>query len=476
MSEARTSGQAGAPPVTEASGAADPGQMFAAALQNHRQRRMAEAEGLYRQVLAVDPNHVDALHMLGVLAYQAGRPEAAVDLIGRAIGLYGENASFHNNIGEALRYLGRLDEAGAHFTKATELDPSAAESHMNLGNVLKQQGHLEQAIERYRRALELKPDYAEAHLNLGVARMAQGKEEEAADHYGHALGINPRFPEALMNLAIVLQHRGEFEDAVAHYRRALDLRPQSAAAHFNLGNALLERGNLNEALARYQHALATAAGAAPPTRALAPGESIPPAGGEPLARALSGRRAVLHESRPGQLLAHAGAGLAHAVRGGAETGKSNRAFALRATGAHRHQPMDRWRPQPPDRHVAGGRRGVGSDRRDPLARGQEFARLRQFSHQSVAARRGERAERGRRERARACGDRRQPLTFLPRHRNRSCRDFISGQRPLGDGLQGLALGESRAESLQVALARDPRRAAGRFARHLLLRGNRLPAR
>ena len=274
MDEARTSGEAAAQPVAEARPAADPAQMFAAALQSHRQRRMAEAEGLYRQVLAVDPNHVDALHMLGVLAYQAGRPEAAVDLIGRAIALYGENASFHNNIGEALRYLGRLDEAIAHFTKSTELDPSAAEGHMNLGNALKQQGHLGQAIERYRRALELKPDYAEAHLNLGVAVMEQGKEGEAADHYRHALEVNPRFPEALMNLAIVLQHRGEFAEAVAHYRRALELRPRYPAADFNLGNALLERGNLNEALARYQHALAITAGAAPPTRALAPIESV----------------------------------------------------------------------------------------------------------------------------------------------------------------------------------------------------------
>jgi tetratricopeptide (TPR) repeat protein len=273
MDEVQTSGAGAAQPVTQAP-PGDPAQMFAAALQNHRQRRMAEAEGLYRQVLAVDPNHVDALHMLGVLAYQAGRPEAAVDLIGRAIGLYGENASFHNNIGEALRYLGRLDEASAHFTKATELDPSAAESHMNLGNVLKQQGRLGEAIERYRRALELKPDYAEAHLNLGVALKEQGQEQEAEDHYRHALGVNPRFPEALMNLAIVLQHRGEFEEAVAHYRRALELRPQYGAAHFNLGNALLERGNLNEALARYQHALAVTAGAAPPTRALVPIESI----------------------------------------------------------------------------------------------------------------------------------------------------------------------------------------------------------
>src|SRR5262249_51408197 len=50
--------------------------------------------------------------------------------------------------------------------------------------------------------------------------------------------------------------------------------PNYAVAHFNLGNALLERGNLNEALARYQHALAITSSAAPPTRALAPIESV----------------------------------------------------------------------------------------------------------------------------------------------------------------------------------------------------------
>lgn len=277
MDEAHPSGEAAAQPAAESAPGLAPtnlAQTFAAALQHHRQRRMAEAEDLYRQVLAVDPNHVDALHMLGVLAYQAGRAEAAVDLIGRAIALNGTNPSFHNNMGEALRYLGRLDEAVAHLTKATELDPDAAEGHMNLGNGFKQQGQLERAIICYRRALELRPDYAEAHMNLGVALMEQDKSNEAAAHYRKALAANPNFPEALMNLAIVLQHRGDFAQAVAHYRRALELRPHYAVAHFNLGNALLERGNLGEALARYQHALALTAGAAPPTGPLAPIESV----------------------------------------------------------------------------------------------------------------------------------------------------------------------------------------------------------
>ena len=277
MDEAPTGGptpaQAWAEPPSGAY-AAGLAQMFQSALQNHRQRRMAEAEDLYRQVLAVDPNHVDALHMLGVLAYQSGKAEAAVDLIGRAIAINGANASFHNNMGEALRYLGRLDEAVGHFSKATELDPDGAEGHMNLGNAFKQQGQPERAIICYRRALELRPDYPEAHVNLGVSLMEQGKSNEAAIHYRKALSINPNFPEALMNLAIVLQHRGNFAQAVAHYRRALELRPHYAVAHFNLGNALLERGNLSEALARYQHALALTAGTPLPTGPLAPSESV----------------------------------------------------------------------------------------------------------------------------------------------------------------------------------------------------------
>jgi len=102
MDEASTGGltpaQAWAEPPSGADAAAL-AQTFESALQHHRQRRMAEAEDLYRQVLAVDPNHVDALHMLGVLAYQSGKAEAAVDLIGRAIAVNGANPSFHNNMG-----------------------------------------------------------------------------------------------------------------------------------------------------------------------------------------------------------------------------------------------------------------------------------------------------------------------------------------------------------------------------------------
>src|SRR5262249_61221522 len=104
MNDTETGGAAPAP-LWDAPVGADPAHIaktFAEALQNHRQHRMAEAEDLYRQVLALDPNHVDALHMLGVLAYQAGKPEPAVDLIGRAIALNGTRSE-ERRVGEEGR-------------------------------------------------------------------------------------------------------------------------------------------------------------------------------------------------------------------------------------------------------------------------------------------------------------------------------------------------------------------------------------
>ena len=72
----------------------------------------------------------------------------------------------HNNLGNALKDQGKLDEAVACYRRALELKPDFAEAHNNLGNALKDQGKLDEAIACYRRALELKPDYAEAHSNL----------------------------------------------------------------------------------------------------------------------------------------------------------------------------------------------------------------------------------------------------------------------------------------------------------------------
>jgi tetratricopeptide (TPR) repeat protein len=77
-------------------------QILGRAQALHQAGRLNEAEGLYRQILALDPNHPDALHLLGVIAYQGGRNDLALELIGKAIARNDRVANFHCNIGNVL--------------------------------------------------------------------------------------------------------------------------------------------------------------------------------------------------------------------------------------------------------------------------------------------------------------------------------------------------------------------------------------
>ena len=60
-------------------------EALALAVQHHQKGHLQQAEAIYRQVLQVDPNHPDALHLLGVIAARMGRHDLAIRYIKQAI-------------------------------------------------------------------------------------------------------------------------------------------------------------------------------------------------------------------------------------------------------------------------------------------------------------------------------------------------------------------------------------------------------
>src|SRR5947208_11124661 len=88
------------------------------ALEQHRAGQFERAEALYMEILRQDPGNVDAMHLLGVLAHQGRNPEAAVQLIGRALQRRDDVPPIHYNYAEALRALGRHEEAIASYRRA----------------------------------------------------------------------------------------------------------------------------------------------------------------------------------------------------------------------------------------------------------------------------------------------------------------------------------------------------------------------
>jgi predicted O-linked N-acetylglucosamine transferase (SPINDLY family) len=231
-------------------------QLLELALQYHRAGDLFQAERLYRQIPQVEPQYADALHMLGVIAFQAGKYDSAVEYLRQAIQIRPERAEVYNILGNAWRAKGHRAAAIASYREALRLLPSFAEAHYHLGLTLHEEGELAEAILSYRRALQYRPTLAEAHNNLGNIYQAQGNATEAMARYQSALQLQPHNAQAHYNLGLTLEKKGELDAAVASYRQALAAKPDYAEAHNDLGNTLSALGQLDVAVASYRQALA----------------------------------------------------------------------------------------------------------------------------------------------------------------------------------------------------------------------------
>jgi len=224
-------------------------------VQCHQAGLLAQAEDCYRQVLAVQPNHADGLHLLGVLAHQGGRPETAIDLIRLALQQHDQNPVYRTNLAVVLREQGKIDEAIAECRKAIQLKPDLADAHCVLGAALHNQGKLDQSIATSRLAIRHNPQCADAYSNLGGALRDQGKLDEALRAFRQAGQIKPDVPLFHFNLAAILHQCGQLDEAISAYQQAIKRKPDWAEAFSNLGAALRERGRLEEAITACREAI-----------------------------------------------------------------------------------------------------------------------------------------------------------------------------------------------------------------------------
>ncbi len=264
-------------------------ELLQSGAQLHRSGQLEEARRLYQQVLEREPNHPDALNLLGMVARQTGQFEQAADYLRRAIAADASQAAYYANLGEALRGLGQVEQAIGQYRRALELAPQAAVAHLQLATLLEQAQQPDDAIAGYERALQLEPQRVETWIRLGSLRRQRGdlggaeaclrqaitlqpaaalahfelgnvfqirrQWLKAIECYQQALQAQPDYPEADCNLGNALREAGQPEAAVEHLRRAVAMRPQLAAAHSNLGASLQDLGRLGEAQQCFERAV-----------------------------------------------------------------------------------------------------------------------------------------------------------------------------------------------------------------------------
>jgi predicted O-linked N-acetylglucosamine transferase (SPINDLY family) len=230
-------------------------RLFQRGVDLHARGSLAEAERVYRQLLAEVPQNAEVLQLLGTLCAQQGRNTEALDLLARAIAHNAASAPPFVVLANVLAAEGRIAEALTSYDRAIRIDPRCVEAHDGKGTALYVQRRFEEALASYDAAVALRSQFAEGFNNRGYALQQLKRYPEAIASCEQALAINPRFADALNNRGNNLHLMGCFEDALASYDAALAIQPGYADAFYNRGNTLLALRRLDDALASHEQAL-----------------------------------------------------------------------------------------------------------------------------------------------------------------------------------------------------------------------------
>ena len=230
---------------------------FLAAVAHHRAGRLAEAERLYRAIIAGGAPVAQAHNNLGFLLHQRGNSAAALAEYRKAIAINPDDPGALNNLGSALRELDDAEEAQACYRRALSIKPDHLEANNNLGMLLSDRGRHAEALECYRRALAVNPGYADAINNSAVAVRRSGETAQAIALWKELVARNPDDVQAHVYLADTLADLGAVEEARQHALIADALEvPARSAVRFALGIALARCGMRDRAIARLRQCLA----------------------------------------------------------------------------------------------------------------------------------------------------------------------------------------------------------------------------
>ena len=176
-------------------------RLYALGQQNHQAGQLAAAEQQYRDVLMIAPAHVSSLYFLGVIGLQTGRNELAVEMIGKAVALHGQDPDWHYNLGLACERLGHSADATACYQRVITIKPGHLNARNHLGIMAMLAGEATEAMTLFQRALAIDPNHVPTLMSLGNLHASTGDLAKAAGIFEAIIKNRPN-PVAFENLAL----------------------------------------------------------------------------------------------------------------------------------------------------------------------------------------------------------------------------------------------------------------------------------
>lgn len=225
----------------------------------HGDGALARAEKHYKAILEREPRHVEALHLLGLLNYQAGRPAQALHYTAHALKGNAPSPDLLSDHGLVLHALGRTDEALVSFDTALAVAPGDPDLLSKRGVACLRLGRPQEALAAFDQALARDPAHVDALGNRGNTLLVLNRPEEALASYDAAIRIDGASAQRLTNRAHALKRLDRLEEALADLQKALAVQPSLAEAAFERGMVQLALGDFDNGWASYERRWDTAA-------------------------------------------------------------------------------------------------------------------------------------------------------------------------------------------------------------------------
>lgn len=223
--------------------------MLSDAASYQQMGRYAEAEALYKAVLAVNPDHPDALTFYGALKLRLGETTAAIPLLSRAVQVRPDHVFSRFALGNALLRSGGLMAAVQAYRALLERDPDHGGAWTNLGIALRGLGDMGTALQAFKKALSVQPDLLAARSGVASIFLFRREFKAALAEAAEVLRQSPGHVEALMVAGTALQELKQFVEAEKALQHAALADPHNARARLNLANVLAEMDRYDEAIA-----------------------------------------------------------------------------------------------------------------------------------------------------------------------------------------------------------------------------------
>jgi len=210
----------------------------------------------FRKATNEDSQDNEAIQLLGLSDYLAGRPADAIPLLEKVQGWY-PRANIDASYILGICYIQTKDypQARKAFARMFDVPSDSAAAYLFTARVLLRQEFDPIAEEHAQKAIALDPKLPLAHFFLGELHLYKSRIPEAIADFQAELAINPGHAATYYKLADAYSRVQKFDEAERLLQRSIWLDSTSTGAYILLGKVLEKKGEAELAARALQHAL-----------------------------------------------------------------------------------------------------------------------------------------------------------------------------------------------------------------------------